>query len=62
MSADSTYDRENTAAYQRGAASFWESETKRTREKVAALERQKRVDGPLETRCRRENLYIRWVS
>jgi len=42
MSADSTYDRENTAAYQRGAASFWESETRRTREKVAALERQKR--------------------
>lgn len=41
-SADSTYDRENTAAYQRGAASFWESETKRTREKVAALERQNR--------------------
>ena len=42
MSADSTYDRENTAAYQRGAASFWESETTRMREKVAALERDKR--------------------
>jgi hypothetical protein len=23
---------------------------------------KQRVDGPLETRCRRENLYIRWVS
>jgi len=42
MSADSTYDRENTAAYQRGAASFWESETTRMREKVQALERDKR--------------------
>ena len=42
MSADSSYDREKTAAYQRGVASAWESETKRTREKVAALERQNR--------------------
>lgn len=43
MSADGTYDREDTAAYQRGAASFWESETTRTRDKVKALERDKRV-------------------
>lgn len=42
MSADSTYDRENTAAYQRGVADYWESETKRNCEKVKALEREKR--------------------
>ena len=43
MSADGTYDRKDTAAYQRGVASFWESETTRTRDKVKALERDKHV-------------------
>jgi hypothetical protein len=42
LSANDTPDGQNPAAYQRGVASFWESETTRTREKVQALERQKR--------------------